>query len=627
MALSSLFTGSARKASAAAEEIFPAAEDVFVSNFSGQGNSLGTSLNIAKLIFGKSRHAYLKFDLSSIDTSKYDIEEMSMTLSFRKSHSPNELIFTESESVLRDTGAEWTVTNVTYNNRPLEMPGSPVVTRQVLSGGEENLNVDLSPIFRNALRNGRKTVTLHLTTAKVEDSTVSASELYSSRNTSGHRGPSLTVTLGDPAVNDGADRTLLHALIAKANQLFETDYTEGSWAVLLSALRTAKELSMNPAAQSEIDQAALTLQTAMNSLAEAELPSRIAGPDMGNYYNNSSTAALIMKMKNGSGQYVKVDPVTEKLSLTASAAEASAFALYVLDYFAAAGHQEPEAGATRTAYSIKSLDNNKYLTIQNYFTAEEFLANTHRYFNILNGAPSGTSTERTFEIKASAEVPGWNERFYVDHYLNSGYYQIWSHLSTMRDDSNFSRYHVRMTGDSMQSSGIASENSAYKFYFEAITGRDELEISQEISGDDARLFWKAVNGDTNPANYKVNGTAAQAVYSEGMMQLFIPGLKSGIHKYTLEYNGGGYHTSAEVKVRIFNHPGILLTMDDLERMKSRVQAKQEPWYSDYMRMLNTVSYNVADSDYQNTVFPNVGRGGAPSDSGNIGYFEKGGNAA
>ena len=65
-----------------------------------------------------SRHAYFKFDLSSIETDRYDIDEMKMMLSFRKSHAPNELVFTESESTLRNTSTEWTVTNVTYNNRP-----------------------------------------------------------------------------------------------------------------------------------------------------------------------------------------------------------------------------------------------------------------------------------------------------------------------------------------------------------------------------------------------------------------------------------------------------------------------------------------------------------------------------
>ncbi|MBD2869123.1 fibronectin type III domain-containing protein [Paenibacillus arenilitoris] len=624
-----LFMGSTAKAAAAGETVsFPVVQDAFVSNFGTQGDSLGIALNANKLIYGKFRHTYLKFDLSSIDTEKYNVDEMQVILSFRKTHAANELVFTESEPTLRSSGLAWTVNNLTYNTRPNDIAGSPVVTQNVTSNGEQNLSVDLSTIFRSALNNGRKVVSIHLTTTKVDDSAVSASEMYSSRNTSGQPGPFLAVTLGNPIVDDAIDRTALNALIAEADQLMEADYTAASWAVFAEALNNAQEASAGSATQDEVNQALLLLQTAMNNLKDAELPSKITGPNMGNYFNNSKSASMIFKMKNGDGKYVKVDPVTEKLSLTANAAEASAFALYVLDYFATVDKEEPEVGATRTAYSIKSLDNGKYLTIQNYFTAEEFLNNEHRYFNILSGAQSGTSTERTFEVKASASIPNWNERFYVDRYVESGYYRIWSHLSTMRDDAGFNRFNVTMTDDSMQSTGTAAQNIEYRFYFEEVTGRDQLEVSQKVSGDDADLFWRPVNGDTDPASYRVVGTdAANVVFADGLMHVTLSDLSAGDHGYTVEYNGNGYQATTDVKVRIFSHPGILLAAEDLNRMKLRVQEEAEPWYSDYQRLLNSVSYNLSSFDYETTVFSNVGRGGAPSDSANIGYFEKGGNAA
>ncbi|MEH7121324.1 alginate lyase family protein [Neobacillus vireti] len=377
----------------------------------------------------------------------------------------------------------------------------------------------------------------------------------------------------------------------------------------------------------QVHHALLSLQTAINNLVEVEHPSKIAGLNMGDYFTDSKNAAMIFKMKNENGEYVKVDPDTEKLSLTANASESSTFALYVLDYFANVDHQEPEVGATRTAYSIKSLDNGKFLTIQNYFTAEEFLSNTHHYFNIMNGAQSGFSTDRTFEIKASASIPGWNERFYVDHYVNSGYYRIWSHLSTMRDDAEFNRFNVKMTGDSMQSTGTTSENTEYHFIFEEVKGKDLLEINQQVSGNDADLFWRPVNGDTNPAHYRIVGDDTNINYADSLMRAKLTDLNVGFHKYTVEYTGDIYQVSTDVNVRIFNHPGILLSETDLDRMKQHVQKKEEPWYSDYRRLLNSVPYDVSSSDFVTTVLSNVGRGGAPSDSGNIGYFEKGGLAA
>lgn len=623
----SLCLGGTAQAAASEAETFLVKEDAFVSNFNTQGNSVGVTLNANKLIYGKSRHAYLKFDLSSIDTDRYTIDEMNMTLNFRKSHAANELVFNESVSKLSNSDTEWTVTNLTYSNRPNDIVDSPIVKYNVASTGEENLSVDLTPIFQFALSNGRKVITIHLTTAGVNDSAINASEMYSSRNTAGQPGPSLSVKLGNPVFNDGIDRTALIALIAAANQLVKADYTTNTWDMLTTALQQAIAISGTNTTQTEADQAALSLQAAMDNLEAAELPTKIAAPSMGNYYNDSKTAAMIFKMKNKEGKYIKVDPVTEKLSLSENTADASTFALYVLDYFANLDHTEPEVGATRTAYSIKSLDNNKYLTIQNYYTAEEFLSNTHQYYNILNGAPSGTSVDRTFEVKASATMPNWNERYYVDHYAQADVYRIWSHLSTMRDDMNFSRFNVMMTEDTMQSSGTVGANLEYPFYFEQVTGNDLLEISQDVSGNDVELFWLPVNGDTNPDHYSIDGQQDEITYTDGKMRFSRSGISSGIHNYVVEYNGNGYQARSEVKVRIFNHPGILLTTEDLSRMKQHVQAKEEPWYSDYLRLLDSVPYGVAGLDYEATVFTNVGRGGAPSDSANMGYFEKGGNAA
>lgn len=613
---------------AAAETIpFLAAQDAYVSNFNGQENSVMVTSNANKLIYGKSRHVYVRFDLSSIDTERYDIDDMDMILSFRKSHAPNELEFTESESFLRESETEWTVNNVTFNNRPNDIVGSPVVTRNISSSGEENVTVDLSTIFQSALSNGRKVVSIHLTTTSVDDSTIGASEMYSSRNSAGQPGPSLNVTLGEPIINDGTDRAALNLLITQADQYIETEYTTESWAEFVGALNHAKEISLRNGTQDEVDGALITLETAMENLEEAERPSNISGPDMGNYFNNGKTAAMIIKLKNSDGEYVKVDPLTEKLSLSANAAEASKFALYVHDYFATVDHEEPEVGATRTVYTIKSLENDKYLTIQNYFSAEQFLSNTHRYYNIMSGAQSGTGVDRTFEVKASATIPNWNERFYVDKYANSGYYRIFSHLSTMRDDVSFNLFHVKMMDDSMQSTGIAAQDTEYDFYFEEATDSNLLEISQEVSGDEAVLFWRPVNGDTDPAHYSVDGTNVSVFLTDGLMRVAVSDLSAGVHRYTVKYNGSGYQATADVDVRIFSHPGILHSAEDLERIKQHVLAKDEPWYSDYKRLLNSTPYQLSSFDYETTVFPNVGRGGAPSDSANMGYFEKGGNAA
>ncbi|CZQ99237.1 OmpL47-type beta-barrel domain-containing protein [Trichococcus collinsii] len=630
MLLTQFYTlgGEMVKVAAATEPIvFPTTQDAFVSNFGSQAESVGINLNSNKLIYGKNRHTYLKFDLTSIDTQYYDINQIKVELTFRKSHAPNDLIFTESDSTLMNSVEEWTASNLTYNNRPNDVAESPLVTQNVTSNGEETITVDLSPVFQFAFRNDRKVVTIHISTDKVNDGTVAASEMYSSRNDLGQAVPTLSITLGNPIINDNVDKTALDTLIIEADKLLQADYTPESWNNFIFTLNQSKVVNMTNTSAESVNKALLALQTAMNNLVKIQKPSQLAGPDMGDYFTNSANAAKIFKMKNVDDQYIKVDPVTEKLSLTSNSGEASTFALYVLDYFKNVEKEEPEAGATRTAYSIKSLDTGKYLSIQNYFTAEEFLSDTHQYFNIISGDADGFSTDRIFEIKASASMAGWNERFYVDQYGDADYYRIWSHLSRMRDSADFDRFNVKMTADSMQSSGIEQENTEYRFVFEEATKQNLLEINQKVSGYDAELSWFPINGDTNPDNYKLDGEEANVRYTEGMMRAELVDLSVGVHKYNVEHNEGEYQTSTAVDVRIFDHPGILLTMGDLDRMKAHVEAKEEPWYSDYQRLVNSVPYNLSSPSYVTTVFSNVGRGGAPSDSGNIGYFEKGGLAA
>lgn len=619
--------GMAKVAAATEPLIFPTMQDAFVSNFGSQAESVGINLNSNKLIYGKNRHTYLKFDLTSIDTQYYDISQIKVELTFRKTHAPNELIFTESDSNILNSAEEWTASNLTYNNRPNDVADSPVVTQNVTSNGEETITVDLSPVFQFAFRNDRKVVSIHISTDKVNDGTIAASEMYSSRNNLGQAVPSLSINLGNPIINDNVDKAALDALIIEADKLLQADYTSESWNNFTFTLNQSKVVSMTNTSSEAVNKALLALQTAMDNLVKIQKPSQLAGPDLGDYFTNSTNAAKIFKMKNVDNQYIKVDPVTEKLSLTANSGEASTFALYVLDYFQNVEKEEPEAGATRTAYSIKSLDTGKYLSIQNYFTAEEFLSDTHQYFNIISGDTDGFSTNRIFEVKASASMAGWNERFYVDQYGNADYYRIWSHLSRMRDSTDFDRFNVKMTTDSMQSSGIAAENSEYRFIFEEATYPKLLEINQNVSGYDAELSWLPVNGDINPDNYKLDGVDTDVRYTEGMMRAELLDLSVGNHQYKVEYNEGEYQNSTEVDVRIFNHPGVLLTMEELSSMKSHVEAKEEPWYSDYQRLVNSVPYDLSSPSYMTTVYSNVGRGGAPSDSGNMGSFEKGGLAA
>src|SRR5699024_2848427 len=66
--------------------------------------------------------------------------------------------------------------------------------------------------------------------------------------------------------------------------------------------------------------------------------------------------------------------------------------------------------------------------------------------------------------------------------------------------------------------------------------------------------------------------------------------------------------------------------ENLQNMKQHIQDKEEPWYSDYLKLRDNVPNQQSSVDYVTNVHEGVGRGD-PAGHGNIGDFEKAGNAA
>src|SRR5690606_30632489 len=119
----------------------------------------------------------------------------------------------------------------------------------------------------------------------------------------------------------------------------------------------------------------------------------------------------------------------------------------------------------------------------------------------------------------------------------------------------------------------------YRFYFEELVNQHLLEISQKVSNDTAELYWLPVNGDTNADHYSVGD--AEVSYSAGLLRATLPGLTAGEHEISVAYAADEVRLNTLVKVRVFEHPGVLQTAEDLERMKQGVLNKAEPWYADY----------------------------------------------
>ncbi|CVI73102.1 hypothetical protein NDGK_02868 [Clostridiales bacterium CHKCI001] len=107
--------------------------------------------------------------------------------------------------------------------------------------------------------------------------------------------------------------------------------------------------------------------------------------------------------------------------------------MYVFDY-----ETFDDPSYTRTTYAIKCFDNDKYLIIQNYFKEDA----EKPYYN-LEGS--------NYNIQAEADTVNWNEWFYIDYYQQSGTYVIFSHLSALRDNPDFSLAPVRMENNQLYS--------------------------------------------------------------------------------------------------------------------------------------------------------------------------------
>jgi len=105
-------------------------DDVYVRSTSPSTN-FGTAAN---LVVGKGGHAYFRFDVSQIDVSTLQ----SVALNITKYNNAASLVAVRSSEYLTSAGkpstTAWAETNVTWNNRPLDVQGSPVASATAPQG-------------------------------------------------------------------------------------------------------------------------------------------------------------------------------------------------------------------------------------------------------------------------------------------------------------------------------------------------------------------------------------------------------------------------------------------------------------------------------------------------------------
>ena len=109
-------------------------------------------------------------------------------------------------------------------------------------------------------------------------------------------------------------------------------------------------------------------------------------------------------------------------------------------------------------------------------------------------------------------------------------------------------------------------------------------------------------------------------------RLYAAGSRTKTYKFTFVDVTDKTDEAKQPESRSFNHPGIMHSQDELKAMSEHIQAKEEPWYSDYLKLRDTVPDNMANENFTVKAHAGVGRG-TPAGSGNIDDFEQSGNAA
>ncbi|HIY58360.1 MAG TPA: alginate lyase family protein [Candidatus Tetragenococcus pullicola] len=510
-------------------------EDAFVSSFNNQNDQVMIESNDNKIIVGKGRHAFYKLNLKELSSDSLD----KVTLNLAKSHAANTLVYNEASNFLRsDDGKEgdeeWTADNITFNKRPINLDNSKKYTHALDKSGEYDISLDVSEIVKKAINENRNVITIHITTEEVEDSTVSATEFYSSR--SGKK-PYIAISK-------------------------KTD----------------------------------------------EQPIEIVGNDIGDYTTNSFLPIGYYKIKDpkNSSHYVSTDG-NGNIQFVKDSNQAEVFSIYKSEAV------ESIKGNIDSTFAIQSTENGKFLTIQLYFNSTD---DDKSYYNKLD--------ENNFYLNFSSPRVNYNERFKLTFFEKSNRVTIASHLDTLRDEESKNDFYLSSSEKGLTTS--RNQRNPYYFELEESNHSGPIVVTNDVYGDEMIVSWKAVQEDDDISDYKIS--SGTSIIQEGdYFQSTIPiNQLDEENSIVVNYNNENIQVSGQTNFKSFTHPGIQLNNENLQNMKQHIQDKEEPWYSDYLKLRDNVPNQQSSVDYVTNVHEGVGRGD-PAGHGNIGDFEKAGNAA
>lgn len=172
-------------------------DDAFTQNSSADKIFAEVGNTPEKIIIGRGRHAYYRFNIGAITgniasatLNLYKIDSNTNTLTYQVC----------DENLKTDNTTPWTDDTITYNNSPSVISDTTIFTQNV-SGKNKFVAIDLSEIFRQAKIEGKSTVSIHIYTASGDDGM--ASEFRSSRYTADTtQQPYVDVTTTDDSAAD-----------------------------------------------------------------------------------------------------------------------------------------------------------------------------------------------------------------------------------------------------------------------------------------------------------------------------------------------------------------------------------------------------------------------------------------
>lgn len=333
------------------------------------------------------------------------------------------------------------------------------------------------------------------------------------------------------------------------------------------------------------------------------------------YTNNFKTNESIpqcfvyIKAPRQNNNYIKVNS-NGSLTFVNDKKSASVFAIYKSDTQAKIGYP------LLPSIQIQDTKTGKFLTIQSY-------KNNGNYFNM--------AADNTYTVTCEAPNVGWNERFNFNLDSDNKSITISSHLSAIRDQQgvgdDYEGGNTYFLHSDSNNGLISSSKEKQPESFLLITAnqiRGKLQLASQIDQNKAVIYWHRINQNDKAENYKISEKAT--IKKMGDLYKAVVPITKNKETIQVNYHAGKTKLKGKIVVKSFHHPGIRLTTKQLDLMKKHVQQKEEPWYSDYLLLKNTVANNTTSFDYEPQFATAIGRGDKPS-SGNIGYLEQSSNAA